>query len=167
MYYGDYFRVRPNLHLRKFAERVEQNLLDDDRYDYGNKCLLKLLGFSPRELADLGAAADPHDDPAAFEKYREPLDERGIKLNAASSRLTGEIRSVWNPDGDRPEADTVRVVADGQYLKVVVVDELGVEIEFDQRSGGFLWLVSFFVVFFAEAVRAPTPMPSCCLTSLV
>ena len=156
MYYGDYFRVRPNLHLRKFAERVEQNLLDDDRYDYGNKCLLKLLGFSPRELADLGAAADPHDDPAAFEKYREPLDERGIKLNAASSRLTGEIRSVWNPDGDRPEADTVRVVADGQYLKVVVVDELGVEIEFDQRSGGFQWLVSFFVVFFAEAAGANT-----------
>jgi predicted ATP-dependent endonuclease of OLD family len=30
-------------------------------------------------------------------------------------------------------------------------DELGVEIEFDQRSEGFQWLVSFFVVFFAEA----------------
>jgi len=36
-------------------------------------------------------------------------------------------------------------------LKVVVEDELGVEIELDQRSEGFQWLVSFFVVFFAEA----------------
>ena len=30
-------------------------------------------------------------------------------------------------------------------------DELGVEVELDQRSEGFQWLVSFFVVFFAEA----------------
>ena len=44
------------------------------------------------------------------------------------------------------------MVADAQYLKVVVEDELGVEIELDQRSEGFQWLVSFFVVFFAEAV---------------
>ena len=43
------------------------------------------------------------------------------------------------------------IKADGQYLKVVVEDELGVEIELDQRSEGFQWLVSFFVVFFAEA----------------
>jgi len=37
-------------------------------------------------------------------------------------------------------------------LKVVVEDELGVEIELDQRSEGYQWLVSFFVVFFAESI---------------
>jgi predicted ATP-dependent endonuclease of OLD family len=51
----------------------------------------------------------------------------------------------------RAEADRLRIVADSQYLKVVVEDDLGVEIELDQRSEGFQWLVSFFVVFFAEA----------------
>ncbi len=151
VYCSSYFRVRPNLHLRRFAERVEQNLLDDDRYDYGNKCLLKLLGFDARELADLGDAPEPGDDPEAFESYRNPLDERGIELNAASVRLTGEIRSIWNPDQARAEADTIVIQADGQYLKVAVQDELGVLIELDQRSAGFQWLVSFFVVFFAEA----------------
>ena len=55
------------------------------------------------------------------------------------------------PDAKRAEADRLRIVADGQYLKVVVEDDLGVEIELDQRSEGFQWLVSFFVVFFAEA----------------
>jgi hypothetical protein len=39
---------------------------------------------------------------------------------------------------------------DQQYLKSVVEGELGVEIELDQRSEGFQWLVSFFLVFFAE-----------------
>ena len=154
VYFADYFRVRPNLHLRRFADRTETDLLDDDRYDYGNLCLLKLLGFSARKLAELGDAADPGDDPDAFEDYRSQLDERRIQLNAASTRLTEQIGSVWNPDRRRGEADTVRVLADGQYLKVVVEDELGVEVEFDQRSAGFQWLVSFFVVFFAEAEDA-------------
>ncbi len=157
IYFNNYFRVRPSLHLRRFADRVEQNLLDDDRYDYGNLCLLKLLGFEARELADLGDAPEPgddQDDQEAFERYRSQLDERGIKLNAASVRLTDEIRSIWNPDQTRAEADTVLIQADGQYLKVVVQDELGVQIEVDQRSAGFQWLVSFFVVFFAEAKGA-------------
>ena len=70
VYFNNYFRVRPNLHLRHFADRVEQKLLDDDRYDYGNLCLLKLLGFDARELADLGDAPDPGDDQESFERYR-------------------------------------------------------------------------------------------------
>ena len=151
VYFNNYFQVRPNLHLRRLADRVEQDFLDDDRYDYGNLCLLKLLGFEARELADLGDAPDPGDDAEAFESYRSQLDERRIKLNAASVRLTDEIRSIWNPDSSRPEADTVLIQADGQYLNVVIQDELGVQIELDQRSAGFQWLVSFFVVFFAEA----------------
>ena len=36
VYFNNYFRVRPNLYLNRFAGRVEQDLLDDDRYDYGN-----------------------------------------------------------------------------------------------------------------------------------
>ena len=155
VYFSNYFRVRPSLHLRNFAHRVEHQLLEDHRYDFGNSCLLKLLGFSPRELADLGDAPDPDDDdPDAFARYSNQLDERSIKLNAASVRLTSDIRSVWNPDSARAEADTVLVEADGQYLRVVVQDELGVKIEFDQRSEGFQWLVSFFVVFSAEAADA-------------
>ena len=49
---------------------------------------------------------------------------------------------------------TMLIQADGQYFKVVIQDELGVQIEVDQRSAGFQWLVSFFVVFFAEAEGA-------------
>ena len=154
VYFSNYVQVRPNLHLRHFAERVEGNLLDDDRYDYGNLCLIKWLGFDARELADLGDVADPGENQQAFERGRTQLDERRAKLNAASVRLTNEVRSIWNPDRARAEADTVLIQADGQYLTVVVEDELGVQIELDQRSAGFQWLVSFFVVFFAEAEYA-------------
>ena len=150
--FSNYIRVRPLIHLGHLATRLESDVLDDDQYDYGNACLMKLLGFSARELSDLGRVAEPAaHDTEALKRYRDQLDRRAYQLNAASVRLTNEIRRVWSPNPDRPEADRLRVVADGQYLKVVVEDELGVEIELDQRSEGFQWLVSFFTVFFAES----------------
>lgn len=151
--FNNYFNVKPSIHLEHLAQRVEGNLLDDKYYDYGNLCLLKLLGFTPRELATLGSTPSPNiNDTEALKNYRDKLDSRTYQLNAASVRLTKEIRSVWMPNPDRPEADKLKVTADGQYLKVVVEDNLGVDVELDQRSEGFQWLVSFFVVFFSEAM---------------
>ena len=152
VYFSNYFRVRPRLHLGLLADRLEQNILDDDQYDRGNECLLKLLGFEARELSNLGRAREPSaGDQRGLKAYQDQLDRRSYRLNAASIRLTSSVNRVWQPNPDRAEADRLRVEADQQYLKVVVEDELGVEVELDQRSEGFQWLVSFFVVFFAEA----------------
>ena len=151
--FNNYFRVRPNIHLDHLASRLETGVLDDESYDYGNQCLLKLLGFTARKLSDLGKATEPGaDDKDALQEYRDQLDERRYQLNAASVRLSDEIKTVWPADTEKGDAERLRLSADGQYLKVVVEDDLGVEIELDQRSAGFQWLVSFFVVFFAEAV---------------
>lgn len=152
VYFSNYFRVRPRLHLGHLADRIEQNILEDDEYDRGNECLLKLLGFSARELSDLGKAPEPSaHDQSGLQTYQDQLDKRSYQLNAASVRLTEGINEVWQPDIAKGEASRLRVVADQQYLKVVVEDGLGVEVELDQRSEGYQWLVSFFVVFFAEA----------------
>ena len=151
--FNNYFKVKPSVHLDHLAQRSANNLLDDEYYDYGNLCLLKLLGFTARQLADLGNTVSPSStDKAALKVYKDKLDSRSYQLNAASVRLSEEIRTVWMPNPERPEADKLKVTADGQYLKVVVEDDLGVDIELDQRSEGFQWLVSFFVVFFAEAM---------------
>lgn len=151
--FSNYFRIKPVLHLRNLAERVEKNLLDDQKYDYGNLCLLKFLGFTPRELANAGdvSAYNNPSDQTQFDKMKEQLDRRDYALNAATIRLTDAIIDVWNPKQDKRDANKLRIKADSQYLKVVVEDELGVEVELDQRSEGFQWMVSFFVVFFAEA----------------
>ena len=152
VYFSNYFRVHPRLHLGHLADRIENNLLDDD-YDRGNECLLKLLRFSARELSELGNASEPGaGDQEGLKDYQDQLDKRSYQLNSASVRLTNSINEIWRPDPKKAEASRLRVEADQQYLKVVVEDELGVEVELDQRSEGFQWLVSFFVVFFAEAV---------------
>ncbi len=150
--FSNYYRVRPLIHLGHLAQRLQSNILDDKQYDYGNECLLKLLGFTAQQLYNLGNVAEPAEANAAeFKNYRDRLDRRSYQLNAASVQLTEHIVSVWMPDKNRDEATRLRIVVDKQYLKVVVEDEHGVEIELDQRSEGFQWLVSFFVVFFAEA----------------
>jgi len=150
--FSNYFRVRPIIHLAKLAQRVASGVLEDDSYDYGNMCLLKLLGLNAEELSKLGKAGlAPNGQIVELDTFRDELDKRDYRLNSASIMLTDSIREVWNPNPNRAEADRLRIKADGQYLKVVVEDELGVEVELDQRSEGFQWLVSFFVVFFAEA----------------
>lgn len=150
--FSNYFRVRPIIHLAKLAQRVASGVLEDDSYDYGNMCLLKLLGLNADDLSKLGkAGVGPNGQIVELDTFRDELDKRDYRLNSASIMLTNSIRDVWNPNPDRAEADRLRIKADGQYLKVVVEDELGVEVELDQRSEGFQWLVSFFVVFFAEA----------------
>lgn len=160
VYYSTYFTVRPRIDLDSLAARQERGDIDSE-YDFGNLCLLNLLGFTARELSNLAAnvPVKPQDytsNPAAREshdravaEHQRRLDARGYQLNAASVSLTKDIRRVW---GD--EQITLRVVADGQYLKVVVEDDLGVEVELDQRSEGFRWLVSFFVVFRSQAREA-------------
>lgn len=150
--FNNYYKIKPSIHLLKLAERVEQNLLDDKQYDYGNVCLLKFLKFTARELSTLGDVSKFNVSQLdQIEKMKEQIDTRDQRLNGATIRLTKEIINVWNPKNDAKDAHKLRIKADGQYLKVVVEDELGVEVELDQRSEGFQWLVSFFVVFFAEA----------------
>lgn len=149
--FNNYFRVRPSIHLRHLADRINNNVLDDKQYDYGNICLLNLLGFTAEELSVAGTAAPQNQSADELKRYKDTLDKRDYRLNAASIRLTEEIKRVWNPNVDKGEASKLRLKADGQYLKVVVEDSLGVEVELDQRSEGFQWLVSFFIVFFSEA----------------
>lgn len=157
VYFSQIFSVRPRIHLANLAQRQATNELDEE-YDFGNLCLLDLLGFTAKELSDLAALPAPtlpsnqHDENAMtvyrtqVEQWQDQLDDRHYRLNAASVTLTKMVREVWNDD-----QVTLNFVADGQYLKVVVQDDLGVEVELDQRSDGFRWLVSFFVVFRAQA----------------
>lgn len=149
--FNNYYSVKPSIHLGQLATRIKTNVLDDKQYDYGNICLLKLLGFKAEELSKAGNATPADTSAEGMKKYKDILDERDIQLNAASIRLTDEIVKIWNPNNKGVEASKIRIKADGQYLKVVVEDSLGVEVELDQRSAGFQWMVSFFVVFFAEA----------------
>ncbi|MEU0596588.1 AAA family ATPase [Streptomyces ardesiacus] len=157
VYYSQYFTVRPRIHLANLAQRQAADDVDQE-YDFGNLCLLDLLGFTAAELSQMDSQPAPQlpqnrqdqNQMAAYQEaekaWQAQHDARQYKLNAASVLITQLISNVWGDDNLQ-----LRLVVDGQYLKVVVVDDLGVEVELDQRSEGFRWLVSFFVVFRAQA----------------
>ena len=115
MLFSNYFRVRARIQLEALA-RKQAGKEEIDRTDYGNVCLLNLLGFTAKELNDLGRVTDDERQRQTAEEtdaIRKRLDERGAKLNAAEAMLTREIRAIWNPDPDKDEAKTLRVFADG------------------------------------------------------
>ncbi|MDE2758995.1 MAG: AAA family ATPase [Paracoccaceae bacterium] len=152
VFYNNYYRVHPIIHLEQLANRINTGELNSELYDYGNKCLLNFLGFDAKELSEMGIPVELNStDLTAFESYRKNKDRRQYMLNAAEVKLTKEIKQVWKPNQKKGEASKLRIRADGQYLKVTVEDDLGVEVELNQRSEGFQWLVSFFIVFFSEA----------------
>lgn len=148
IYFNNYIKVKPIIHLQQLAQREQSQSLNDEYYDYGNLSLLKFIGYSANQLSQLGT---PNNQENNIEKFREKLDDRDYKLNAASIELTKKIREIWNPDHQKDEASKLNIKADGQYLKVVVEDEVGVEVELDQRSEGFQWMTSFFIVFSSQA----------------
>lgn len=143
--FKSYFRVKASICFERLAQQIERGNFDEFS-DYGNLCLLKYLGFTPKMLSECVEKNTAND----FDKI-DALDSRRYRLNTASAKLAKEISTIWSPDS-RKEVSNLKIRIDGQYLKVVVEDELGVEIELDQRSEGFQWLFSFFVVFFAEAM---------------
>lgn len=148
VYFNNYIKVKPLIHLERLANRQENNQLDDKYYDYGNISLLKFLGYSARELANLGKTNENQTD---LEAYNNLLDDRFYRLNAASINLSKSIQDIWNPNNQKDEASNLEISADGQSLKVVVTDQLGAKVELDQRSEGFQWMVSFFIVFESQA----------------
>ena len=89
VYFNNYFRVRPLIHLGHLAARLEQNLLDGDQYDFGNQCLLALLSDSLRvELSRLGCKEPGRTMQPPLQAYRDQLDRRAYKLNAAEVGLS-------------------------------------------------------------------------------
>jgi hypothetical protein len=83
----------------------------------------------------LGAGRSNRTPPARRRRdvpHPKPAD------TGASVALTQMVRACGTTTGS-----LLKFVADGQYPKVVVQDDLGVEVELDQRSDGFRLPVSF------------------------
>jgi hypothetical protein len=152
VYFSSYYKLRPRIYLPRLVDQEKTGDYDEE-YDFGNICLLKLLNLSAAELSELGRrdpdrdihgrAKEASDEEIA--EYQDSLDRRKYRLNGASIRLTEEVDAVWG------EPRRLEIEPDGQYLRVLVQNEDGAKVELDQGSEGYRWLVSFYVVFQAQA----------------
>lgn len=78
------------------------------------------------------------------------LRERLALLQSASSKLTTSFADWWKQGDYR-----FRLVADGNYFRILVADDRRPEeIELENRSAGLQWFLSFFLVFTYESEDA-------------
>ena len=117
--------------------------------------MFKHVNLSPAELSDLGveraATAKAQGQEVTHDMIvadQEKKELRAVKLNSASLDIT-ERFSTWY--GQRRH--NISYDADGDYFRIWVSDDRrpGVNIELENRSKGFQWFFSFYLVFLVEA----------------
>lgn len=118
--------------------------------------MFRHVALDPAEIAELGEeCAAPISrqgnaslDRASGERAWRRKEERAIKLSAASLDISRGFSAWWSQRRHR-----IRYHADGDYFRVWVADDrlTDVEIELEQRSKGFQWFFSFYLVFLVES----------------
>lgn len=142
IYFDNYGQLRTRIHLPTYLRQVkDQNIEPEVRTQ---RALFTLCGIDPQEILDLGQTQANEDPEAAHRR----LDKRRTLLESASISLTGKWVNWWIPE----TRHKLHLAADGEYLVLNVSDtKTEYQIPFEERSHGFQWFFSFYLVFLVES----------------
>jgi len=132
IFLDDFPELSGHQHLGDFIDRKANNQLTDADENFAKLC--KVAGLDPDELHRLGQSGDH--------------ESRNQLVNRASAVVTGEVRRLWK---DRQLK--IRFNLDAEHLDTLISDPnetYDVEVNLDERSRGFRWFFSFYVVFSAD-----------------
>ncbi|MFX1258031.1 MAG: AAA family ATPase [Promethearchaeota archaeon] len=106
--------------------------------------LFKHVGLDPREIYNLGAKGNSE---GISEKKQADLKKRKILLDNASKQMTDTLNNYF-----RERNYNVEYNVDGQFLEILISDqERPAKINLEDRSKGFKWYFSFFLIFLVES----------------
>lgn len=146
IYFDDYGQLRTKIHLPTYLRLVKEKQPAADVRT--QRALFKWSGIDPQEILDLGK---PRADPETVDDVQRRLEKRRILLESASRQLTGEWSDWWLPDRQH----VLHITADGEYLVLNVSDSKDPHlIPFEERSKGFQWFFSFYLIFLVESEDA-------------
>ena len=107
------------------------------------KCLFDFIGLNLNVLQDL----DPNHDGITPQQKTDNARERRIRCNGGGTRLTKEFSDWW-----KQRKHNFFLNIDSNQFEVFVSDNIdNTEIELEERSAGFQYFFSFFIVFLVEA----------------
>ena len=148
IYFENYGLLDSAIYLPRFLEDLTR-VPDDARIRTVN-AMFTHVKLAAKEIAELGheRARDEGPTPEIIAQDRQRKEARAIKLNAASLDISSRF-SHWY--GQRRH--TINYQADGDYFRIWVADERrpGVQIELEERSKGFQWFLSFYLLFLVES----------------
>jgi hypothetical protein len=144
IYFDEYGQLDTQIHLPTYLR------LKDDPSDAKARtqsALFDWSGLDPKEILRLGLPRKENETDADVHRR---LEERQALLDSASFELSGDWTKWWTGEGHR-----LVFTADGEYLKLRVSDKSNpFPIPFGERSRGFQWFFSFYLVFLVESKRA-------------
>jgi hypothetical protein len=144
IYFDDYGQLETRIHLPTYLRLKET----DDQRARTQTALFEWSHLDPSEILDLGKPrAQGEKDDALIRRH----EKRRALLDSASFSLTGDWVKWWNEKQHKLHFD-----ADGEDLVLKVSDEHNeFPIPFEERSHGFQWFFSFYLVFFGRIKKGP------------
>lgn len=143
IYFDEYGQLETRIHLPTY---LSQRGNAHDAKTRTQTALFEWSGIDPQEILDLGRPRGGESDEQVARRH----EERRALLDSASFSLTGDWTQWW------PEKrHKLHFGADGEDLVLKVSDEHNeFPIPFEERSRGFQWFFSFYLVFLVESEQA-------------
>ncbi len=142
IYFDDYGQLETRLNLPLYLTRVKS----PDVKTRTQAALFEWSNLNPEEILTLGKPQDGEEE----EARQRRKDKRRALLDSASFGLTGDWIKWWTEKRHKLSFD-----ADGDDLVLRVSDEYNeFPIPFEERSHGFQWFFSFYLVFLVESKQA-------------
>jgi predicted ATPase len=142
IYFDSFAIIDSRIHLPSFIQKMKRGSLSPD--ERTTQTLFDMVNLDPELIDSLGRIEGKEQD-----QILEDLDERAIRVSRASVNLTGDLVKIWEQRENRVDFD-----ADGEYIRLWVTDNIdGSKIELEERSIGFQWFLSFYIVFNVESEK--------------
>lgn len=142
IYFEDYSTLKGSIVLPNLISAINGNI--EFRELKIQETLFKHVGLKPQEIRDLGQLSKI--DQISPQKQEE-LKKRKILLDSASQRMTETLNNYFRERDYKVEYST-----DGQFFQILISDNIKLsKINLEDRSKGFRWYFSFFLVFLAES----------------
>lgn len=144
IYFENYGILDSKVHLPSYLQELRAK--PHDTRVRTTQTMFLHVGLDPQQLLQLGQEPQ-QDQPPQIEETRRKKDERAIRAESASFDLTGKFSDWWSQRRHRVEFDL-----DGSYLRLWVSDDKHpAQIELEERSKGFQWFFSFYLIFQVES----------------
>lgn len=143
IYFENYGQLETRIHLPVYLKRKDS----PDPKTRTQTALFEWSGMDSKEILELGRArAEGETD----EQLHRRHEKRRALLDSASFALTGDWIDWWTEKRHKLHFDV-----DGEDLVLKVSDEHNeFPIPFEERSHGFQWFFSFYLVFLVESQKA-------------
>ena len=143
IYFDDYGQLETRIHLPMYLKRKE----NPDPKTRTQTALFEWSYLDPQEILTLGL---PRQDGETDEQVHRRHEKRRALLDSASFALTGDWVEWWTEKRHKLHFDV-----DGEDLVLKVSDQHNeFPIPFEERSHGFQWFFSFYLVFLVESKKA-------------